>query len=57
MTEVTYCKESITPDNVYVIDNGLTLYQINGSQADKDEKFKAVQYVQQLKVSVKYHTK
>lgn len=31
--------------------------KINGSQADKDEKFKAVQYVQQLKVSVKYHTK
>ena len=29
MTECTYCKESVTPDNVYIIDNGLTLYQVN----------------------------
>ena len=27
--EVTYCKESVTPDNVYVIDNGLQIYQVN----------------------------
>ncbi|KAJ7360071.1 hypothetical protein OS493_019163 [Desmophyllum pertusum] len=49
MTEVAYCKESITPDNVYIIDNGLTIYQVNGSQSDKDEKFKAGQYVAKLK--------
>ena len=28
MTEVAYCKESVTPDNVYVIDNGLELFQV-----------------------------
>ncbi|XP_068672067.1 gelsolin-like protein 2 [Montipora foliosa] len=50
VTEVAYCKESITPDNVYVVDLGLQIYQVNGSQSDKDEKFKAAQYVQQLKV-------
>lgn len=29
ITEVTYCKESITPDNVYIIDNGLEIVQVN----------------------------
>ena len=29
MTEVAYVKESITPDNVYIIDNGLTIYQVS----------------------------
>lgn len=28
VTEVAYCKESITPDNVYVIDNGEEIYQV-----------------------------
>lgn len=50
MTECTYCKESVTPDNVYIIDNGLTLYQVNGSQSDKDERMKAAQFVMKLKV-------
>lgn len=49
MTQVAYVKESITPDNVYIIDNGLTIYQVNGSQSDKDERFKASQYVTHLK--------
>ena len=31
MTEVAYVKESITPDNVYIIDNGLTIYQVSYS--------------------------
>ena len=29
MTEVAYCKESITPDNVYIIDNGLQIFQVD----------------------------
>ena len=29
MTEVAYVKESITPDNVYIIDNGLTIFQVS----------------------------
>ena len=29
--EVPYCKESVTPDNVYIIDNGLKVYQVNFS--------------------------
>ncbi|XP_020605065.1 gelsolin-like protein 2 [Orbicella faveolata] len=49
MTEVAYVKESVTPDNVYIIDNGLTLYLVNGRQSDKDERFKASQYINQLK--------
>lgn len=49
ITEVAYCKESITPDNVYVIDNGEEVYQINGSGSDKDERFKAAQFCQNLK--------
>ncbi|KAL9956018.1 hypothetical protein ACROYT_G037435 [Oculina patagonica] len=49
MTEVAYVKESITPDNVYIIDNGTEVFQVNGSQSDKDERIKAMQYVAQLK--------
>lgn len=48
VTEVPYCKESITPDNVYVLDTGLKVWQINGGQSDKDERIKAAQYLQQL---------
>jgi len=29
VTEVPYCKESITPDNVYVLDNGLKVWQVS----------------------------
>ncbi|XP_044184185.1 gelsolin-like protein 2 [Acropora millepora] len=52
MTECTYCKESVTPDNVYIIDNGLTLYQVNLVNIfshDKDERMKAAQFVMKLK--------
>lgn len=49
VTEVAYCKESITPDNVYIIDNGLNIFQVNGSQSDKDERARAMEYVMGLK--------
>ena len=29
MTEVAYVRESVTPDNVYIIDTGLMLYQVS----------------------------
>ena len=29
VTEVPYCKESITPDNVYVLDTGLKVWQVS----------------------------
>ena len=29
MTEVAYVKESVTPDNVYIIDNGLMIFQVS----------------------------
>ena len=29
ITEVPYCKESITPDNVYVLDTGLKIWQVS----------------------------
>lgn len=31
------------------------IFQVNGSKCDKDEKFKAVQYVHQLKVGLVCH--
>ena len=29
VTELPYCKESITPDNVYVLDTGLKVWQVS----------------------------
>ncbi|XP_071808772.1 gelsolin-like protein 2 [Asterias amurensis] len=42
-------KFSLKSDDVFILDLGLEIYQWNGKGANKDEKFKAVQYLQQLK--------
>lgn len=47
--EVPLKKDKLKSDDVFILDNGLTLYQWNGSQCNKDEKFKASQYLSQLR--------
>ena len=42
-------KHSLDSSDVFILDLGLTLYQWNGKTCNKDEKFKAGQYMQQLK--------
>jgi gelsolin len=47
--EVPLSKASIDSSDVFILDLGLTIYQWNGKTCNKDEKFKAVQYLQTLK--------
>ncbi|CAB3999204.1 gelsolin 2 [Paramuricea clavata] len=47
--EVPAYKSKLNSGDVFIIDNGLEIYQWNGATCNKDEKFKAVQYTQQLK--------
>ena len=42
-------KHSLDSSDVFILDLGLTIYQWNGKTCNKDEKFKAVQYLQTLK--------
>lgn len=42
-------KGNLNSDDVFIFDLGLEIYQYNGKNANKDEKFKATQYVQKLK--------
>ncbi|XP_033108210.1 gelsolin-like protein 1 [Anneissia japonica] len=49
---IEYCplnKHCLNPDDVFILDLGLQIYQWNGENANKDEKFKAMQYVAGLK--------
>lgn len=50
MREVPLNKHSLDSSDVFILDLGLTIYQWNGKTANKDERLKAVQYVQQMKV-------
>jgi len=47
--EVPAKRGNLNSDDVFIIDTFYELYQYNGKNADKDEKFKAAQYVQKLK--------
>ncbi|XP_074660060.1 gelsolin-like protein 2 [Tubulanus polymorphus] len=47
--EVSLDQKSLTPNDVFLLDQGLTIIQWNGKACNKDEKFKAVQYLQKLK--------
>ncbi|OWF42507.1 gelsolin-like protein 2 [Mizuhopecten yessoensis] len=49
VTEVPTAKSSLNSDDVFIIDMGLQVYQYNGSNANKDERFRATQYLQKLK--------
>jgi len=47
--EVPCCRSRLNSGDVFILDQGTTLYQWNGSGANKDEKFKAMQYLNNLK--------
>jgi len=42
-------KENVSSGDVYILDKGLELLQWNGSECNKDEKFRATQYLQTLR--------
>lgn len=47
--EVPLCKERLEHNDVFILDLGLTIYQWNGCGSSKDERFKAMQYLQHIK--------
>nr|KAG5705616.1 hypothetical protein BaRGS_034814 [Batillaria attramentaria] len=47
--EVPLSKNRIKSDDVFILDLGNTIYQWNGSGSNKDERFKAMQYILDLK--------
>jgi len=47
--EVPLNRAKLNPDDVFLLDMGLTIVQWNGEGANKDERFKAAQYVNELK--------
>jgi gelsolin len=47
--EVPLCPTRLNPGDVFILDLGSKLYQWNGPGSSKDERFKAVQYLQHLK--------
>jgi gelsolin len=42
-------RSRVKSDDVYILDLGLQLYQWNGNKSNKDERFKAMQYLENLK--------
>jgi len=48
-SEVPLNRARLSPDDVFILDSGLQIFQWNGSGANKDERFKAAQYVNELK--------
>lgn len=47
--QVPLRRDSLNSGDVFILDLGLTAYQWTGSKANKDEKFKAMQYMNDLK--------
>jgi len=47
--EIEPLRGNLTSDDVYIIDNGLKIYQFNGASCSHDEKFKAATKVSELK--------
>lgn len=47
-TQVSLKRGNLTSDDVFIIDNGLNIYQWNGSKCSHDEKFKAATEVTKL---------
>ena len=48
--EVALNKHSLDSGDVFILDLGLEIFQWNGKTCNKDEKFRAVQFLQTLKV-------
>ncbi|XP_046363474.1 gelsolin-like protein 2 [Haliotis rufescens] len=49
VTEMSACRTKLNSNDVFILDTGRKVYQWNGNGCNKDEKLKAVQYIQQLK--------
>lgn len=49
--EVPYCKSSVTPDDVFIVDSGTNFVQLNGSGAALQEKSKAMDTLSKLSES------
>lgn len=47
--EVPRVRSRLLSDDVFILDLGLMLYQWNGAGSNKDERFKAMEYLAQLK--------
>ncbi|CAH1784269.1 unnamed protein product [Owenia fusiformis] len=47
--EVARTRKNLKSDDVYILDLGLKIIQWNGEGSNKDERFKAVQFLQKLK--------
>jgi len=47
--EVPRARSRVKSDDVYILDLGLVIYQFNGNKSSKDERFKAMQYLENLK--------
>ena len=52
--EVETSVKSLRKDDVFVLDDGLTIYQWNGPSANKREKFKGLKLVQRLMKNFKF---
>eukprot|EP00117_Sycon_ciliatum_P013010 scpid79418/ scgid13851/ Gelsolin-like protein 1; Actin-modulator len=51
VNEVDCIKENLNSEDVFILDLGLTIFQFNGTTANKDEKMEACKYVASLKSS------
>ena len=51
MTERPLNKHCLDSSDVFILDLGLQIYQWNGSSGNKDERFRAAEYLQGIKVS------
>ncbi|XP_060590433.1 gelsolin-like protein 1, partial [Ruditapes philippinarum] len=49
VTEVPRCLELIDSSDVYILDLGLKIYQWNGKNSNKDERFRAAGYINEIK--------
>lgn len=48
ITQIQCNKSKLDSTDVYILDKGLMIYQWNGKGANKDERFRAMQYVQEI---------
>lgn len=47
--EIPRCKDLLDENDVYILDRGMMIYQWNGQGSNKDERFKAMQHIIDLK--------
>jgi len=49
INQVSLIRQNLNDHDVFVLDSGMKIYQINGVNCDKDEKVRAMHYVLQLR--------